>query len=62
MRDRKTYREETDQNNILRLRDVLAEVDHCLVTALADDPDPVVSEVQVLHVEPDTLGDTDPGT
>lgn len=26
MRDRKTYREETDQNNILRLRDVLAEL------------------------------------
>ena len=45
-----------------RAFNLLAEVDHCLVTALADDPDPVVSEVQVLHVEPDTLGDTDPGT
>ena len=45
-----------------RVFDLLAEVDHCLVTALADDPDPVVSEVQVLQDEPDTLGDTDPGT
>ena len=40
----------------------LTEVNDCLIPALSDNTDSVVSEINIFDIKSDALGDTDPGS